>query len=116
MTPHNSDAAFRKHTHVSKPSGLLLHYNYGATAIKMWGRGIEVLRKHAKHPRPPPPKPVEMGPSRTTHDRKNAIRKRDTARNVKRGGGRNAAAGPSRITRRTQERDTDRVGGGNGPG
>jgi hypothetical protein len=115
MIPRNSDAAFKKHTHVPKPSELLLHYNYGAAAIKMWGRGIEVLRKHAKPPRPPLPKPVEMGPSRTTHDRKTAIHKRDAARNVKRGGGRNATAGPSRTTRRTQERDTDGVGGGNGP-
>jgi hypothetical protein len=101
---------------VPKPSDLLLHYNYGAAAIKMWGRGIEVLRDHAK---PRPPKRVEMGPSRTTHDRQTAIQKRDAAQNAKRGGGRNATAGPSRITRRTQERDADEVGDGNavaGPG
>jgi hypothetical protein len=96
---------------VPKPSDLLLHYNYGAAAIKMWGRGIEVLRDHAKPLRPPPPKQVEMGPSRTTHDRRTAIQKRDAARN--------ATAGPSRTTRRIRERDADEVGGGNavaGPG
>ena len=45
--------------------------------------------------------------------------RRDTARNVKRGGGRNATAGPSRTARSAQKRDTDGVGGGNavaGPG
>jgi len=116
MIPRNSDAAFKIRTRVSKPSDLLLHYNYGAAAIKMWGHGKEVLQKHAKPPCPPLPKPVEMGPSRTTHDRKSTIQKHE--RNVKRGGGGNATAGPSRTTRtcRTRGRDTDVVGGGNGPG
>jgi len=27
---------------------LLLHYNYGAAAVKWWGRGVELLEKHAK--------------------------------------------------------------------
>jgi Fe-S cluster biosynthesis and repair protein YggX len=49
-----------------------------------------------------------MGPSRTTHDRETAIPKRDAARN--------ATARSSRTTRRTQGRDTDEVGGGNGSG
>jgi hypothetical protein len=113
MIPHNSDAAFKRHTHNPKPSDLLLHYNYGAAAIKRWGCGIEVLRDNAKPPRPPPPTPVKMGSSKTTHNRKAAIQKRDTARNGKRGGRRNATAGPSRITRSAQKRDTDGVGGGN---
>jgi hypothetical protein len=42
-----------------------------------------------------------------------AIQKRDLARDAKKGGGRKAAAGPSRTTRSTQKRDTDGVGGGN---
>lgn len=58
-----------------KPSELLLHYNYGTAAIKMWGHGIEVLRENAQHPRPPTPKDVEMGPSRTTHERMTARQK-----------------------------------------
>jgi hypothetical protein len=113
MVPHNSDAAFKKNTHLPKPSALLLHYNYGAAAIRMWGHGIEVLRDHANPPRPPPPQPVKTGPSKTTHDRMPAIQKLDDARNAKGGGSRNATAGPSRITRSTQKRDTDGVGGGN---
>jgi hypothetical protein len=114
MIPRNGDAAFRKHTCVLKPSDLLLHYNYGATAIKMWGRGIDVLQKHAKPPCPLLPKPVKMGPSRATHDRKTAIHKCNAAWNAKKGGGRNATAGLSRTMCRTQECDTDGVGGRNG--
>jgi hypothetical protein len=104
---------------VPKPSNLLLHYNYGAAAIKMWGHGTEVLRDNAEPPRPPPPKRVKMGPARTAHNRTTAVQKRDAARNAKRGGGRHATAGPSRTTRSAQKRDTDGVGGGNavaGPG
>jgi hypothetical protein len=39
IIPHNSDAAFKRHTNASKPSDILLHYNYGAAAIKIWGMG-----------------------------------------------------------------------------
>lgn len=113
IIPHNSDAAFKRHTDVPKPSDILLHYNYGAAAIKIWGHGTEVLRDNAKPPRPPPPKRVKMGPSTTTHDRTTAIQKRDAARNAKRGGGSNNTAGSSRTTRRAQKRDADGVGGGN---
>jgi hypothetical protein len=113
MIPDNSDAAFSTRTNLPKPSDLLLHYNYGAAAVKMWGHGIDVLRDNAAAPRPPPPQPVKMGPSRTTHDRTAAIEKRENARNPKRGGGRNPTAGPSRPTRRAHQRDTDGVGGGN---
>jgi len=119
MIPHNSDAAFKRDTDVPKPSDLLLHYNYGAAAVKMWGQGTEVLRDNAEPSRPPPPKRVKTGPSRSTHDRTTAIQKRDVARNAKRGSGRNATAGPSRTARSAQKRDTDGVGSGNavaGPG
>jgi hypothetical protein len=110
MIPHNSEAAFKRQTHMPKPSDLLLHYHSGAAAIKIWGFGTEVLRDHVN---PPPPKPVKMGPSKTTHDRKTAIQKRDDAFHAQRGSGRNATAGPSRITRSAQKRDTDEVAGGN---
>jgi hypothetical protein len=46
-----------------------LHYNYGAAAIKLWGKETQVLQDNAKYPRPPPPEPAEMGPSKTTHNR-----------------------------------------------
>jgi len=46
--PNNLDAAFRKYTKELKPSKLLLHYNYGAAAVKNWGHGIEVLLNRAK--------------------------------------------------------------------
>jgi hypothetical protein len=48
VVPNNSDAAFKKYTKKPKPSELLLHYNYGAAAVKCWGRGIEALQNRAK--------------------------------------------------------------------
>jgi hypothetical protein len=44
--PVNRDAAFRESSDEQKPSGLLLHYNYGAAAVKVWGHGKEVLEAH----------------------------------------------------------------------
>ena len=92
--PNNSDAAFKKHSGRPKPSELLLHYNYGAAAVKCWGHGTEVLQNRAK-PRPTMPVPAPMGPSRTTHNRSTAIRKRDAARAADDSGAGNAAAGPA---------------------
>ena len=40
--PNNSDAAFVSH-HKAKPSDLLLHYNYGAAAVKHWGKNQDIL-------------------------------------------------------------------------
>ena len=77
--PNNLDAAFRKYTKKPKPSELLLHYNYGAAAVKNWGRGSEVLLNRAKPPRPGAPVPAQAGPSRPTHDRSIAIQKREAA-------------------------------------
>ncbi|KAI9566243.1 hypothetical protein HD554DRAFT_2118651 [Boletus coccyginus] len=51
--PSNSDAAFVSH-HKPKPSDLLLHYNYGAAAVKLWGRNHAILGNHAGLPRPQP--------------------------------------------------------------
>jgi len=53
--PNNTDAAFKKDTGLSKPSSLLLHYSYGAAAVKQWGRHTYYLAslKHRKSiPRP----------------------------------------------------------------
>ena len=66
MAPNNGDAAFKKHTRKPKPSELLLHYNYGAAAVKCWGRGEELLLNLAKPPRPP--RPAQL-PAATIHDR-----------------------------------------------
>jgi hypothetical protein len=94
VVPNNSDAAFKKHSGRPKPSELLLHYNYGAAAVKCWGHGTEVLQSLAK-PRPTVPVPTPIGPSKTAHNRSVTIRKRDAARAADGGGAGNAAAGPS---------------------
>lgn len=82
--PDNSDAAFRNHSRAHKPSPLLLHYNYGAAAIKNWGHGKEVLKKLI--PKPPHPEvPVTpltppAGPSYTKHGRGITVAKLKAAR------------------------------------
>ncbi|KAF8349399.1 hypothetical protein F5887DRAFT_492297 [Amanita rubescens] len=48
--PNNSDAAFVSQK--PKPSDLLLHYNYGAAAVKNWGRNHDVLSDRHGLPRP----------------------------------------------------------------
>lgn len=68
VVPNNSDATFRKYTHIPKPSPLLLHYNYGAAAVKWWGHGanshLGILNRPTM-PRPNVPVPSAMGPIRT---------------------------------------------------
>jgi hypothetical protein len=88
---NNTDATFKMYTKKPKPSALLLHYQYGATAIKRWGRGKRVLRNLAHPPRPGMPVPAPTGPSRTRHDRTSVLRKLDIARNP--GGANIAGAG-----------------------
>jgi hypothetical protein len=82
LFPNNIDAAFKKHTRKPKPSELLLHYNYGVAAVKLWGYGIEVLQDRPDLPHPAVPAPAEMGPSKTLHDRILAIKKRDEKRDA----------------------------------
>lgn len=72
--PNNSDAAFLSH-HKPKPSYLLLHYNYGAAAVKNWGRNHAILGSRSGLPRPHPPEPVAMGPTKSVGDRTTAIAK-----------------------------------------
>jgi hypothetical protein len=48
------NAAFANNTDMAKPSGLLLHYNYGAAAVKWWGHHTDILRSD-RPPHPPPP-------------------------------------------------------------
>jgi hypothetical protein len=52
------DAAFSVDTDAAKPSGVLLHYNYGTAAVKWWGHHTDILRSPGPpHPPPPPPPP-----------------------------------------------------------
>lgn len=60
---------------------MLLHYNYGAAAVKIWGRNTAVLERLTTPPRPQEPIPAEAGPSTYVHDRTIAIQKREEAKN-----------------------------------
>lgn len=51
-TPNNVDAAFLKNTKLPKPSGVLLHYNYGAAVVKHWGRNTMLLTNQPGIPCP----------------------------------------------------------------
>ncbi|KAF9506089.1 hypothetical protein BS47DRAFT_1399804 [Hydnum rufescens UP504] len=65
ITPNNLDATFIQSTKKRKPSRLLLHYNYGAAAVKRWGHGLEALDSQLNPARPAGP----MGAPRTVRDR-----------------------------------------------
>ncbi|KAF8342474.1 hypothetical protein F5887DRAFT_974428 [Amanita rubescens] len=86
--PNNSDATFRRATTRQKPSDLLLHYNYGAAPVKMWGHNTIVLKKLAKPPRPQVPGPI--------HNRLAVARKRAAAQAGARARGRGRAKGRAR--------------------
>lgn len=76
--PNNNDGTFLNQR-MRKPSDLILHYNYGAAAVKQWGRGSKILANRPGVPRPPVAAPASMGPSKTGHNHKASIRKRDHA-------------------------------------
>jgi hypothetical protein len=81
------DAAFSVDTDAAKPSGVLLHYNYGTAAVKWWGHHTDILRSPGPPhpPSPPPPHPP---------------RGRGRGRGCGRGRGRSPpAAGPSTTPR-----------------
>jgi len=77
--PNNSDAAFLSH-HKPKPSDLLLHYNYGAAAVKHWGRNHDVLGNRPGLPRPQPPETVATNPTKHIGDHTTTIAKPEAAR------------------------------------
>ena len=85
VTKNNMDAASKKGSRQPKPSDLLLHYNYGAAAVKLWGHGARVLQDRPNLPRP-------RGPPMTQNNRY-TIQKLDSARGAGEGGSGNAAAG-----------------------
>jgi len=93
IVKNNSDATFKKGSPLPKPSDLLLHYNYGAAAVKLWGHGAQVLQDRPNLPRPAIPTPALMGPTRMKHDRMTTIHKRDVAQGADGAGARNVAAG-----------------------
>ena len=76
LLPNNSNAAFAQASAASKPAALLLHYNYGAAAVKLLGHNTHILGGHAKKSRPPKPAPIPIGPPKTVHDRSLTIEKR----------------------------------------
>lgn len=77
LLPDNADATFGSRIRAGLPSDLLLHYNYGAAAVKLWGRGADMIEDLAK--RPPKPDPIPSGPSKVVHNRKTAISNRKKA-------------------------------------
>ncbi len=98
------DAAFKIETDSPKPSGLLLHYHYGTTVIRCWGRNQHILRSGNGPPGPPPPPPGlgtdptnPSGPSTSAQDRTTTAPKRKrnggTAGSSKKKKGRNHNSG-----------------------
>jgi hypothetical protein len=62
-----------------KPADVLLHYNYGAAAVKKWGENTSVLTNRPDIPCPSVPVPAPMGRIRVKDDRNTAIQKRAAA-------------------------------------
>jgi hypothetical protein len=75
VVPNNRDAAFKTSTSKPKPTDLLLHYNYGAAAVKLWGHGVDFLQNLSNPPCPSVPVQTETGPSGTQHDKATTIKK-----------------------------------------
>jgi hypothetical protein len=75
FVPNNRDATFKTDNGKPMPSELLLHYNYGAAAVKLWGQATEVLLDYAKPPRPPVPVAVLMAPPKKVSNRTIVCRK-----------------------------------------
>ncbi|KAJ6631955.1 hypothetical protein B0H10DRAFT_1937691 [Mycena sp. CBHHK59/15] len=72
--PNNNDATFHNH-HLPKPADLLLHYNYGAAAVKQWGKNISVLQDRPNIPCLLAPIAVPMGPPQKIHPCEATIKK-----------------------------------------
>jgi hypothetical protein len=77
--PNNSDVAF-KSLIKPKPAETLLHYNYGAAAVKLWGKNSAVLGNRAGLPRPQKPVAQSLRLTRTVRDRTKTIKKLTDAR------------------------------------
>ena len=104
--PNNTNAAFKRGTNLPKPSALLLHYNYGAAVVKLWGRRTDVLNR-LNLPRPRVVKNHQPdGPSRGRNNRLTAIRKRQGRNNT---GGSSGEAGEIAGGRTTDMTDNPTV-------
>ncbi len=79
MVPNNTDATFGRYSAARKPSALLLHYNYGAAAVKRWGRNEHLLQSQTTESRPPKPPPKSFRPPFIPAKRGVAIEKRKKA-------------------------------------
>jgi hypothetical protein len=77
--PNNCDAAFKSFPK-SMPADTLLRYNYGAAAVKQWGKNTNVLNNRAGLPRPQKSKVLLVGPTRGIGDRMSTINKLARAR------------------------------------
>ena len=62
------------------PADTLLRYNYGAAAVKQWGKNTAVLNNRAGLPRPQKSKVLPVGPTRGIGDRMSTINKLALAR------------------------------------
>lgn len=51
LFPNNNDATFMNQE-LDKPADVVLHYNYGAAAVKKWGKNTSVLADRPDIPRP----------------------------------------------------------------
>ncbi|KAJ6557111.1 hypothetical protein B0H10DRAFT_2121174 [Mycena sp. CBHHK59/15] len=111
VVPNNSDATFRKYTRILKPSPMLLHYNYGAAAVKWWGHGanshLGILNRPTM-PRPSVPVPAATGPIRTKRTAAQldaSVKKRATGD----AGGSGSGPGDSEAARDEEVMDPDEI-------
>jgi hypothetical protein len=110
VAKNNTDAAFKKDTREPTPSELLLHYIYGAAAVKMWGHGREILQRRTNIRRPAIPTPAPMGPGRVRHDKSIVIQRREAAQRADQSGGGSAAArdrGGERLDAKEEQAEWD---------
>ena len=75
---NNTDAIFISN-YKPKPSGLLLHSNYGMAAVKHWGQNHTVLSNHPGLPHPQAPETMAMGPTHSVSDHTTTIARLATA-------------------------------------
>ena len=99
MIPNNRDAAFKTRGRKPRPSDLLLHYNYGAAAVKWWGHGIKILHDRFDPPHPSEPVPAPLRPPTEVGNRTIARDKFDKARKDAEAE-RRGSAGKRRTTKR----------------
>ncbi len=110
------DAAFKRDTGLSKPSSLLLHYNDGAVAVRLWGQHAshfltDAFRKNI----PRPSRTVDhQSSTRPTsrHERGDVIAKRDHHRDAT-SGSRGAGNSAADANMSTQDRQKVQASAGN---